>query len=293
MGGAVTPPPPSPLARQPPSACSIGWQRLPLCAESSASKPLQAALRRHINKSREGGPSRQSLGRGREGGAATPETPLPGPPQPQPAPPRLLPAWFQPSWPRPFLTRPSLSSSPASLASPPFPGPSHPLASLTGRLPAATAPGSEVAVKGQAAWQGGRSALPTPGLACRPPVGPSTAAPRFYITVPGRGWGRGAGVPVTGRRQPAARAPPDSVLVPAPAPCRPGPESRRCRLLGQRPSSAPRPARPLAQAPAGSGRRAADLTCGCGGGSGAESGSTAGAAAPLHAASGLFCLCPS
>lgn len=107
-GGPITPPPPSPLARQPPSACSIGWQRLPLCAESSASKPLQAALRRHINKSREGGPSRQSLGRGREGGAATPETPLPGPPQPQPAPPRLLPAWFQPSWPRPFLTRPSL-----------------------------------------------------------------------------------------------------------------------------------------------------------------------------------------
>lgn len=63
---------------------------LPLGAESSASKPLQAALRRHINKSREGGPSSASPGRGREGGAATPETPLPGPhPHPQPAPLRL------------------------------------------------------------------------------------------------------------------------------------------------------------------------------------------------------------
>lgn len=148
-------------------------------------------------------------------------------------------------------------------------------------------------MKGRAAWQGGRPALPTPGLACLPPVAPSTAAPRFYITIPGRGWGRGARTPVTGRRQPAARAPPDSALVLAPAPRRPSAKPRRCHLLGQRPSSAPRPARPLVLAPAGSGWRAAELTCGSGGGSGAGSGSAAGAAAPLHASSGLFCLCPS
>lgn len=67
-----------------------------------------------------------------------------------------------------------------------------------------------------------------------------------------------------GRRQPAARAPLDSALVPAPAPCRSGSEPRRCCLLGQRPSSAPRLARPPAQALAGYGLQAAALTCGCG-----------------------------
>lgn len=92
---------------------------------------------------------------------------------------------------------------------------------------------------------------------------------------------------MTGRRQPEARAPPDSALVPA-APRRPGSEPRRCCLVGQRPSSAPRPASPPAQAPAGSRRRAAELTCRCEGGSGAGSGSAAGAAAPLHAASVCF-----
>ena len=276
------------------SACPLYW--MAASATLRRKLRLQAAsscFEKTYKQIPGGRPLSAVTGAGTGRGSGYPrDTPAWTPPQPQPAPPRLLPARLQPSWPRPFLTRPSLSS-PASLASPPFPGPSHPLASLTGRLPAATAPGSEAAVKGQAAWQGGRSALPTPGLACRPPAGPSPAAPRFYITVPGQGWGRGAGVPVTGRRQPAARAPPDSVLIPAPAPCRPGLEPRRRHLLGQRPSSAPRPARPPAQAPAGPGRRAAGLTCGCGGGSGAGSGSTAGAAAPLHAASGLFCLCPS
>lgn len=92
--GAGAPPPPRPLARLLWSACPIGRHSLPLRAESSASEPLQATLRRHINKSREGGPSCLSLGRGRERGAATPETPLPGPPNPQRAPPRLLPAGF-------------------------------------------------------------------------------------------------------------------------------------------------------------------------------------------------------
>lgn len=67
---------------------------------------------------------------------------------------------------------------------------------------------------------------------------------------------------MTGRRQSAARAPPDSALVPALDPRQPGSEPRRCCLLGQRYSSAPRLARPPAQAPAGSGLRAAALTCG-------------------------------
>lgn len=55
-----------------------------------------------------------------------------------------------------------------------------------------------------------------------------------------------------------ARAPPDSALVPAPAPRRPGSEPRRCCLLGRRPSSAPRPARPQPgplRAPGGGQRR--------------------------------------
>lgn len=105
------------------------------------------------------------------------------------------------------------------------------------------------------AWQGGRPALPTPGLACRPPVGPLHRRPALLYNRPGPGVGEGTGAPVTGRRQPAVRAPPDSALVPAPAPRRPGPEPRRCCLLGQRPSSAPRPARSPAQAPGALGGR--------------------------------------
>lgn len=221
--------------------------------------------------------------------------------------PRDTPAWTPP-------TAARASSSPASLV-PTFVAPALPhtplsllprqprLPSLPRPLPPARFSDRPVAgchgpgLRGSSKGPGGLAgrtlgtAHPWPSL---PPARRSLyRCPALYITVPGQGWGRGAGVPVTGRRQPAARAPPDSVLVPVPAPCRPGPEPRRWRLLGQRPSSAPRPVRPLAQAPAGSGPRAADLTCGCGGGSGAGSGSTAGAAAPLHAASGLFCLCPS
>lgn len=177
--------------RLPPSACPIGRQGLPLLVEGSASEQLQAALRRHINKSREGGPSCLSLGRGRKGGSTTPETPLPGPLYPQPELPRLLPARFPPLWLRPLLTRPSLSSSPASLASPPFPGPSHPLASLTGRLQAATAPGSEAAVNELAARQGGRPVLPIPGLACLPPVGPVYRRPALLYNSRAEGGGGG------------------------------------------------------------------------------------------------------
>lgn len=214
------------------------------------------------------------------------------PPYPQPAPPHLLPAWIQPPRPRPFLTRPSLPSSPASLASPPLSGPSHPLSSLTGRLPAAAAPGSEAAGKGRAARQDRRPALPTPGLTYCPPACPIYRRPALLCNRPGPGVGEGSGAPVTRRRWPKARAPSHSAVVPAPAPRRPGPEPQRCCRLGKRPS-APRSASPPAQAPGGSGQRVAALTCGCRGGSGTGSGSAAGATAPLHAASGLFCLCPS
>lgn len=171
--------------------CPIGRHGLPLRAEGSAYEPLQAALRRHINKSRREAPLARLWGGDGKGERLPQRHPcLEPPPHPQPALPCLLLAPFQPSWPRPFLTRPSLSS-PASLASPPFPGPSHPLASLTGRLPAATAPGSEAAVKGRAAWQGRRLALPTPGLACRPPVGPLYRRPALLYNRPGPGVGEG------------------------------------------------------------------------------------------------------
>lgn len=171
----------------------------------------------------------------------------------------------------PTFVAPALTHTPLSLLLPrqprlpSFPRPLPPARCSDRPVAGSHGPG----LGGSAEKPGGRAertpALPIPGLACLPPVGPLYRRPALLYNRPGPGVGEGgARAPVTGRRQPAARAPPDSALVPAPAPRRPGSESRRCCLLGRRPSSAPRPARPPARAPASSRRWAAALTCGCG-----------------------------
>lgn len=174
------------------------------------------------------------LGRGRKG-----ERLLPRRPCPRPSPPAR--ASRSAARRTPTSAAAALPHTPLSLLLPrqprlpsPF-GPSHPLASLTGRLPAVAAPGSEAAGKGRTAWQGGHPALPTAGLDCRPPTGPIYHLPALLYNRPGPGRGGGEWSPRG--RQAAARAPRAFLLGPdpGPAPARP----RALVLLPPRPVSPP------------------------------------------------------
>lgn len=204
-------------------------------------------MRRHINKSREGGPSQQSLGRGREGGAATPETPLPGPP------PTAARASSSPASPVPTFVAPALPHTPLSLLLPRQPR----LPSLPRPLPPARfsdrpvagshGPGLRGSGKGPgglAGWTLG-TAHPWPSL---PPARRSLSrCPALLYNRPGPGVGEGSRSPRD--RQAAARSPRAPRLRPGPGPrpvpTRPGasapPPPRPAALLCPPPGSSPSP----------------------------------------------------
>lgn len=164
--------------------------------------------------------------------------------------------WPEFAWPATLSPALRALAVPASLTrpSPPLPaGPSHPLAALTGRLPAAAAP----RLQGAPRAGPGRGRAPVP-------------APAFYVTV-GRGSSLARLAPAAPLRALSARRPPPRSAGARHR--RPAPVVLRRRTP---PSRADARHSPEAE-----------------GGSGAGFGRATAAAAPLHAASGLFCLCPS
>lgn len=170
----------------------------------------------------------------------------------------------------PTFVAPALTHTPLSLLLPRQPR----LPSLPRPLPPARCSDRPVAgshgpgLRGSAEGPGGRAertpALPIPGLACLPPVGPLYRRPALLYNRPGPGVGEGDQSP----RDPQAAAcgPRAPRLGPGPGPCPAPARLRAPALLPPRPAALLRPpsSSSPARAPASSGRRAAALTCGCG-----------------------------
>lgn len=180
LGAPAAPPPPRPLARQPRPACAIGRHGLPLRAEGSAYEPLQAALRRHINKSRREAPLARLWGGDGKGERLPQRHPCLGPLPPPAGAPSPLPC------PVPTFVAPALPHTPLSLL------PRQPrLPSLLRPLPPARFSDRPVAGSHGPGLRGGREgpdglAGQTPGVAhpwpSLPPTrGPPLPPPRAFI----------------------------------------------------------------------------------------------------------------